>query len=157
MEPAAADALEGDDLFAQLVQDDANEPPPPAADAADDPEPIETLVEDDAAASSSADRFSSGLQALTEAAHMMPQPAPPVRAHPYARAAGVPVRLGEAAPALVRTTDTPKWRCGMRLCNACGLRYTKRAAPRRAVRRRAAGGMPGGMPVMGGGGRRRAR
>ena len=34
MEPAAADALEGDDLFAQLVQDDANEPPPPAADAA---------------------------------------------------------------------------------------------------------------------------
>ena len=66
MEPAAADTLEGDDLFAQLVQDDANEPPPPAADAADDPEPIETLVEDDAAAASSADRFSSGLQALTE-------------------------------------------------------------------------------------------
>ena len=31
MEPAAADTLEGDDLFAQLVQDDANEPllPPP--------------------------------------------------------------------------------------------------------------------------------
>ena len=143
MEPAAADALEGDDLFAQLVQDDANEPPPPAADAADDPEPIETLVEDDAAASSSADRFSSGLQALTEAAHMMPQPAPPVRAHPYAPAPpSVPVSnvSGEPRRCLsCGTTDTPKWRCGMRLCNACGLRNAKRNQPSSLAAAAAAG------------------
>ena len=27
------------------------------------------------------------------------------------------------------TTSTPKWRCGMTLCNACGKRYKERKAP----------------------------
>ena len=35
------------------------------------------------------------------------------------------------------TTSTPKWRCGMTLCNACGKRYKERKAPP------STGGMPG--------------
>ena len=35
------------------------------------------------------------------------------------------------------TSETPKWRCGMTMCNACGLRTAKRATQARAPATRA--------------------
>lgn len=51
-------------------------------------------------------------------------PPPPPAANPDA-----PVRRCMACG----TTETPKWRCSMTLCNACGLRNAKRVGPIRTV------------------------
>mmetsp|Transcript_29178 Transcript_29178/g.56357 ORF Transcript_29178/g.56357 Transcript_29178/m.56357 type:complete len:636 (-) Transcript_29178:1292-3199(-) len=77
--------------------------------------------------------FFSGLDALTAAADTaceLPAPAA-VDATPLPKPTDA-----EAPPRRCRdcgTTNTPKWRCGMTLCNACGLRNVKRNGGPRAT------------------------
>jgi len=77
-------------------------------------------------------RFTSGLEALSVAADDM---SCGIRPHSIAKRRAKQRRDdGSAQPQCTAcgTTQTPKWRCGMTLCNACGLRNAKRYTPRRA-------------------------
>ena len=102
---------------------------------------LSTEDEGEAGAPAAGAVFASGLDALMSAADAMPSEPLEHRTRGLAdrRPRGRPPRPtpydddGIRKCAACGTTSTPKWRCAMTLCNACGLRNSKRVRARRAI------------------------